>query len=901
MNSVQIEENVKSLVKHVSSQKISKDDFVYELLLAYGHRKSVVNRVKSGERNLAKDAGEVILKRHLYFKPCTSNLFAEIDALKNSKTVATNKIRFVVITDFSQLIAIDTKTQDTLDIELGQLPKHFDFFLPWSGMEKMVYRGENPADVKAAEKMADFFDHIKATNYPANATKEQLHDLVVFLNRLLFCFFAEDTKIFSKNQFANLLNQHTQEDGIDLQGVFERLFYVLNTPAHQRNDLPKYLNDFPYVNGGLFKRQIRVPSFDAKARRMLLDSGQLDWADINPDIFGSMIQGVADSETRSKMGMHYTSVSNIMKVIEPLFLNDLYEEFDKCNDNINKLKKLQVRLSRIKFFDPACGSGNFLIITYKEIRELEIEILKRIRELEGMSDSGMTGLFDESHSAIRLDQFYGIELDDFAHEIAILSLWLVEHQMNMVFETEFGYTVPTLPLKQSGRIVAGNATRIDWELVCPSQEEDEVYLFGNPPYLGARNQSQEQKKDVCAAFNGYVDYKDSDYVTCWFLLASKYITNKKAFYAFVSTNSICQGEQVSYLWSRIFKRGQEIIFAYESFKWKNNAKSNAGVTCVILGVANKSPNKKVIFSGRENLRKIVSNISPYVYDGPSYFVGRQKSVLSGLPKMIIGNMARDGGNLILTSQERDRLISNHPEASPLFKKLYGTQEFIKGNPRWALWIEDHDLTLANAIPEIRSRIEAVYNFRINSEAKTTNQYSKIPHKFAQRTCITKPSIIIPSTTSERREYIPIGFMPEGTVITNSANAIFDADLYVFGLISSGLHILWVRSVGGQLETRIRYSAEVCYNTFPVPKLNQESINAIEEASIAVLEAREAFPDQCIEYLYDPDTMPSELRSAHYHLDQVVEKACFNKCFESDDDRLKALFALHQEMTGGKNA
>lgn len=325
MNSVQIEENVKSLVKQVSSQKISKDDFVYELLLAYGHRKSVVNRVKSGERNLAKDAGEVILKRHLYFKPCTSNLFAEIDALKNSKTVATNKIRFVVITDFSQLIAIDTKTQDTLDIELGQLPKHFDFFLPWSGMEKMVYRGENPADVKAAEKMADFFDHIKATNYPANATKEQLHDLVVFLNRLLFCFFAEDTKIFSKNQFANLLNQHTQEDGIDLQGVFERLFYVLNTPAHQRNDLPKYLNDFPYVNGGLFKRQIRVPSFDAKARRMLLDSGQLDWADINPDIFGSMIQGVADPETRSKMGMHYTSVSNIMKVIEPLFLNDLYE------------------------------------------------------------------------------------------------------------------------------------------------------------------------------------------------------------------------------------------------------------------------------------------------------------------------------------------------------------------------------------------------------------------------------------------------------------------------------------------------------------------------------------------------------------------------------------------------
>lgn len=897
MNSVQIEENVKSLVKQVSSQEISKDDFIYELLLAYGHRKSVVSRVKSGERNLAKTAGEVILKRHLYFKPCTSNLFAEIDTLKNSKTVATNKIRFVVVTDFSQLIAIDTKTQDTLDIELGQLAKYFDFFLPWAGVEKMVYRGENPADVKAAEKMADFFDHIKSINYPANATKEQLHEMVLFLNRLLFCLFAEDTKIFKHGpyQFTNVITR-TNADGSDVHLALKRLFEVLNTPAESRPDLPDYLSRFPYVNGGLFKKEIAIPKFDFKARKMLLDAGELDWSDINPDIFGSMIQGVADPETRSKMGMHYTSVSNIMKVIEPLFLKALYEEFDKCSDNINKLKKLQVRLSRIKFFDPACGSGNFLIIAYKEIRELEIEILKRIRELEGESDSGMMGLFDESHSAIRLDQFYGIELDDFAHEMAILSLWLVEHQMNMVFETEFGYTAPTLPLKQSGRIVAGNAARIDWELVCPLQEEDEAYLFGNPPYLGARNQSQEQKKDVSAAFNGHSDYKDSDYVTCWFLLASKYIKNKKACYAFVSTNSICQGEQVSYLWSRIFELGQEIIFAYENFKWRNNAKLNAGVTCVILGIANASSAKKVIFSGQKNLSKFVHNISPYIYDGPSYFIRKQKEVLSGLPKMVIGNMARDGGNLILSSEDKDNLLINHPEALPLFKKLYGTQEFIKGSPRWALWVEDHDLPLAKSIPEICSRIDAVYDFRISSKAKTTNQYAKIPHKFAQRTDITKPSIIVPSTTSERREYIPIGFMPEGTVITNSANAIFDADLYVFGLISSRLHILWVRSVGGQLETRIRYSAEVCYNTFPVPKLSQEAINLIEDASIAILEVREAFPDLSIEYLYDPDTMPDELRSAHYQLDQAVEMACFKKCFKSDDDRLKALFALHQEMT-----
>ncbi|TBT38335.1 class I SAM-dependent DNA methyltransferase [Vibrio parahaemolyticus] len=579
---------------------MSRDEFVYELLLAYGHRKSVVSRVKSGERNLSKTDGEVILKRHLYFKPCQTNLFVEVDEIKRSKTVETNKIRFVVVTDFNQIIAIDTKTQDTLDIELNQLPKHFDFFLPWAGMEKMVYRGENPADVKAAEKMADFFDHIKEQNYPANAPKEQLHELVVFLNRLLFCFFAEDTKIFGESQFTNLLNQHTSEDGSDVAATFERLFEVLNKPAHQRGDLPQYLASFPYVNGGLFKKEIVIPSFDAKARRMLLDSGQLDWADINPDIFGSMIQGVADPDTRSKMGMHYTSVTNIMKVIEPLFLNDFYDDFEKCKDNINKLRKLQVRLSRIKIFDPACGSGNFLIIAYKEIRLLEIEILKRIRELEGESDSGALGLFDESHSSIRLEQFHGIELDDFAHEMAILSLWLVEHQMNMVFETEFGYTAPTLPLKQSGRIVAGNAAIVDWELVCPATDSDEVYILGNPPYLGARQQDKQQKSELKSVLKNLKGSHNLDYIAIWFYKASLYCVGKHAVKAaFVSTNSIVQGVQVATLWPAIFEKAIEIDFCYSSFKWSNNARNKAAVICVIVGIRNLSKDPKFIFDEKK--------------------------------------------------------------------------------------------------------------------------------------------------------------------------------------------------------------------------------------------------------------------------------------------------------------
>lgn len=891
MNSVQIEENVNSLVKQVSSYKISKADFVYELLLAYGHRKSVVNRVKSGERNLAKDAGEVILKRHLYFKPCTSNLFAEIDALKNSKTVVTNKIRFVVITDFTQLIAIDTKTQDTLDIELGQLPKHFDFFLPWAGMEKMVYRGENPADVKAAEKMADFFDHIKATNYPANATKEQLHDLVVFLNRLLFCFFAEDTKIFSENQFTNLLNQHTQEDGADLNGVFERLFNVLNTPAHQRIGLPKYLNDFPYVNGGLFKHQIRVPSFDAKARRMLLDSGQLDWADINPDIFGSMIQGVAAPETRSKMGMHYTSVSNIMKVIEPLFLNDLYEEFDKCNDSINKLKKLQVRLSRIKFFDPACGSGNFLIIAYKEIRLLEIEIIKRIRELEGESDSGSLGLFDESHSSIRLDQFFGIELDDFAHEMAILSLWLVEHQMNMVFETEFGYTAPTLPLKQSGRIVAGNAALIDWEVVCPISNEDETYILGNPPYLGARQQSKDQKAEIKKVFSGVSGAQNLDYIAIWFLNACIYSKDKlNVKSAFVSTNSIVQGVQVATLWPLIFKNDLEIFFCHTSFKWSNNAKRQAGVTCVIIGLAKPSGNQKYIF---DNINKVKArNINAYLTDGDNIFVEQRRKSLSKLPPINYGSFALDDGNYTLTKDEANGILDSDFASSRYIREFIGSKELIQGNSRYCIWIEDDEY---KSNLEISKRVDLVQKWRSESDRLATVKLAETPEVFAEIRQPKTTYLAFPTISSERRPYIPIKFYEPSTIASNQVYVVSDAELWLFAILTSSMHMTWIKSIGGKLETRYRYSAALCYNTFPIGSIPGNIKTQLEECALEILSIQESYPDKTLAYLYDPDTMPEELRNSHKHLDSIVENLYSKTVLNSDEERLKVLLNLYCEM------
>ena len=577
----QIEDNIKQLVSDFASGKCPSDAFIYELLLAYGHRKQSVTRLRSGERNLATEQGEIIWKRHLYFKQTNSSeLHAEIDRMQKEKVVGRHKLRFVIVTNFKQLLAVDTKTGDTLDIEFSELPKHFDFFLPWAGMEKAVYQGENPADVKAAEKMAKLFDLIKADNFDeSNQTDtSEIHNLNVFLTRLLFCFFAEDTEIFSTNQFSHVVESHTKVDGSDLADYLNRLFDVLNTADDERGSLPDYLSSFPYVNGGLFQDNISSPTFSTKSRKMLIQCGsELDWSDINPDIFGSMMQAVVHPDQRGGMGMHYTSVTNIMKVIEPLFLNDLYDEFEKFEDKPRKLQQLLQRLGSIKIFDPACGSGNFLIIAYKELRNLEMEILKHLQAIE----YDKSGQIFQAFSEIKLSQFYGIELDDFSHEVAILSLWLAEHQMNIEFKTEFGEVTPSLPLHKGGKIVCDNATRIEWDKVC--KNEGTVYILGNPPYLGHSIQNKSQKQDIEYVFTGTSNYKKQDYISCWFFKAAQYISDTSMF-AFVTTNSLCQGGQVEILWPKIFDLGVEIGFAHKSFKWTNNAKGNAGVICSIIGI-----------------------------------------------------------------------------------------------------------------------------------------------------------------------------------------------------------------------------------------------------------------------------------------------------------------------------
>jgi len=872
MNIAQIEDNLQKLIK-----SFSKRTFIYDLLLAYGLPKASITRLKKGNLNLSKVDGEISWKKKLFFKEVfKQDLHFAISELAND---IKHDQRFVIVTDYKTFLAIDTKTQDKLDIELKDLPKHYDFFLPWAGMEKAQHQNENPADVKAAEKMAKLFDEIKKDN--SDDSPEFIHGLNVFLSRLLFCFFAEDTHIFEDAQFTNAISSHTQTDGSDLNNYLDKLFEVLNTPEKDRQDLPAYLNAFPYVNGDLFGQRLQVPTFNRRSRQAIIDNGELDWSVINPDIFGSMMQAVITTEHRGGLGMHYTSVPNIMKVIEPLFLNNLKEAFEKSKGNQKKRNALLKRLRTIKIFDPACGSGNFLIIAYKELRRLEMQIFKENKSALPIS-------------AISLEQFYGIELDDFAHEITQLSLWLAEHQMNEEFFKEFGRTNPTLPLKEAGNIVQGNACRIDWETVCPKKEGDEIYILGNPPYLGARMQEAIHKSDMDFVFSSFSNYRDLDYIACWFYKGSQYIQGTNSKLAFVSTNSICQGLQVGLLWPNIFNLGIEICFTHQSFKWENNAKSNAAVIVAIIGLSNISKATKAIYS--DGLKKEVNAINAYLSDGASTIVKRRSKPLSFSDEMSFGNMPNDGGGLILSESEKNDLVSLSPNAEMFIKKLLGASEFIRGNERFCLWIENEDVEKAKAIPFIAERIEKTRKHRLKSKDKGTNALAQRSHQFRDTNVPVKNQIIIPRVSSERREYIPCGFLFLDTVISDSAQVVYDAEPWLLGVLKSKMHMVWVKTVGGKLKSDYRYAKDLVYNTFPFPLIPDKHKQEIIQCVFRILEEREKHPEKTLAQLYDPDKMPEGLREAHRLNDLAVERCYRSKPFESDEERLEYLFQLYEKMT-----
>ena len=888
----QIVENITRL-----SAAVKPDEFIYDFLTCFGAPKATIARLKGGALNVAKKENCTLLKTKVYFEPLLPDLLKAatpmqaIEAANKDSRITANKPRFLIATDFKTLAAFDTKRKDILEFPIGDLHEHYTFFLPLAGMEKSTVHAEAEADVKAAENMAKLYDLIRADNPPK--TRDERHAINVFLTRLLFCYFAEDTAIFPDKSFTGAVESFTQPDGSDLASFLQQLFLTLNTDTDGRGQTLPHLAEFPYVNGGLFSdthaRQSAIPTFFTKSRQRLIELGTKSWKQINPDIFGSMFQGVVDDEKRAELAMHYTSVPNIMKVIRPLFLDDLYEEFEKAKGSVAKLNKLLKRIYHLRIFDPACGSGNFLIIAYKELRRLEMAIFKELQKLTTQLPL----------SGIHVGQFYGIELDDFAHEVAILALWLTEHQMNVEFKAAFGNAPASLPLKEGAKIICGNALRLDWKIVCPMDEDYEIVVLGNPPYNGARKQTAGQKSDVVCVAGSLDGHKNLDYIAGFFLKAAAYVRQTNAAVAFVATNSICQGEQVALLWPHVLKNDLEFHFAYQAFKWANSAKANAGVTCVIIGLRQRRNQPKRLFG--TTVVRSVENINPYLVAGRNVFVDKRRRSLSGMPPCDFGNMPNDGGGLMLRPDERDSLLGSHPSAGQFVRRLLGTEEFIDGKGRFCLWITDAKLREASQIPFIADRIAAVRAHREDSDREATNRLAARSHLFGEVRHQEGPALLVPLHTSENREYIPIGFITSSAIITNSAIAVYSADSGIFGVISSKMHMVWSRAVAGGLETRVRYSSSICYNNFPLPDLSTAQREKIARCAEGVLVAREHHPEKTIASLYDPDTMPADLLAAHRALDEAVEQCYRTKPFTSDEERLEYLFALYEKMTAAEKA
>ncbi|WP_188357472.1 class I SAM-dependent DNA methyltransferase [Leuconostoc falkenbergense] len=865
------------------------EGFVYDFLSVYEKiPKATITKLRKGLNNLSKEPGEVYLKNKLYFKQTDSDLMqAYVDVQARVNELGT-KPRFIIVTDYKQLLAKDTKTHDSLDIEFSKLPQKFEFFLAWNGIEKADFDKENPADVRAAERFAKLYDVVVKDNRHASSK-----GLNLFLIRVLFCLFAEDTNIFENNLFTNRVKQMTKEDGTDFDAFVSQLFGVLDFEKSQRPvDTPSWLDDFPYVDGDLFKDPHESLKFSAKSRKLIIDAGELlNWNQVNPDILGSMIQAVASEDSRSHLGMHYTSVPNIMKVIRPLFLDGLRDDFEAAKGNEDKLQQLYNRIGNIKFMDPACGSGNFLIITYKELRQLEIDILKELNNL------GIATMYVPS---VTLNQFYGIEIEDFACDVTRLSLWIAEHQMNVKLHEEISDAVrPTLPLQHAGAIINGNALQVRWGKVLPHVTENEVYLFGNPPYLGARNQTAQQKSDLSEVFSDSKLVSKLDYVSGWFKLASQYIKDSKARFAFVSTNSINQGEQVERLWTGIFKDGIEISFAYTPFIWGNNAKGQASVFVVIIGMnsINFSQNEKFLYSTTS--RRAVPMINAYLSEGTDLIVNSRTRPLFFRQRADRGSSPTDGkGGLILSEAEYTNITSKYPHAIEFIKPYINGSNFINSIRQYCIWILNQSVyESARAIPEINQRIEYVRKSRITGGKATL---SKIPYRFEHVKNEEKPAIFIPQASSGSRAYIPMGYVDKDVVVAAPNFAIYDGTIITLALLQSHIHMVWINAVSGKLKEDYRYSNKLCYNTFPIPELSKRRENEIEELMYDVLDIREEQGGTLSE-LYGapyakkkPKPMNTRLLAAHQKLDEVVDRAYKADGFKDDSQRLALLLKMYEE-------
>lgn len=890
MNAVEIEEAVSKLAE----QPFDPENFPYFFLEAFGNKATTIQRLRSGSSNKSDIDGGVLQHNNIHIAVAPAGKAHEtLVKLRESPATIRQKAKFLLATDGNEFQAEDlTSDISPIACEYKNFPDHFGFFLPLAGISTVTQIRESSFDIKATGRLNRLYVELLKDN-PEWGTEERRHDMNHFMARLIFCFFAEDTEIFNEvGLFTKTIQQMSAGDSSNTNEVIGEIFRALNTTwsARERAKLPRWADFFPYVNGGLFSGSTEVPRFSKIARAYLLNIGKLDWKKINPDIFGSMIQAVAEDEERGALGMHYTSVSNIRRVLNPLFLDDLRSQLEKAGDNQRMLLNLRKRISKIRVFDPACGSGNFLVIAYKDMRELEGEINRRRNE-------------GHLKSEISLINFRGIELRDFPAEVARLALIIAEYQCDVLYRGQKEALAEFLPLESENWITCGNALRTDWSTVCPTlpkAEDGETYVCGNPPYVGSTWQTKEQKSDLEFIFGKRTkNWKSLDYVAGWFMKAADYGTQTSTTAAFVSTNSICQGTQVPILWPLIFEGGHHIAFAHTSFKWANLASHNAGVTVAIIAISNQPSKVRRLFSATNDgsaIEKQVDFINAYLVSGQDIIVTPISKPKDNRGLMEWGNKPTDGGNLFLTPQERDTILLQSQDANRFIKRFLGAQEFIRGEQRYCLWIEDKDRKDAEAIPELKRRIDAVAKMRSESKAAETRPAAKFPHRFRQIQSIAENySLVVARVSSEDREYLPIGLVDSDTIIGDRNFALYDAELWNMALIASRLHWVWIGTVCVRMRTDFSYSNTLGWNTFPVPKLTDQNKSDLRRCAEDILLAREIHFPANIADLYDPDAMPENLRHAHERNDEVLERIYIGRRFKNDSERLEKLFDLYIKM------
>lgn len=798
--------------------------------------------------------------------------------------------KYVLVCDFHYFRLYDTEEQTTLEFTLDNLVQNVQSFGYLLGYQKKTYKEQDPANIKAAELMGKLHDRLEEIGYEG-------HPLEVYLVRILFCLFAEDTTIFDKQQFQDFIENRTSEDGSDLASKIQELFQVLNTPKEKRfKNLDEQLNDFPYVNGKLFEEVLPSASFDTKMRLALLDCCYIDWSKISPAIFGSMFQSVMNPKERRNLGAHYTSETNILKLIKPLFLDELWTDFESIKGNKNKLPEFHKKISELKFLDPACGCGNFLVITYRELRLLELEVLRATYK------SGQGVLDIREIMWLDVDMMCGIEYEEFPARIAEVAMWLMDHQMNMMISNEFGQYFARLPLKKSAKIVHGNALQIDWEDVISTDKLS--YILGNPPFVGKQVQNSEQKKDMIQVFQGLNGGGSLDYVTAWYIKAAQYIQNTKIVAAYVSTNSIVQGEQVALLWGVLFNFFKiKIHFAHQTFKWSNEAKGNAGVHVVIIGFSNFDIKEKRIFEyvniKGEPIELKVKNINPYLVEGKDQFIIRRKIPICNIPQLVKGNQPTDDGNFLFTTEEKEKFLLAEPDAYKYFRRFIGANEFLNNIERWCLWLKDISPSELKQLPLVYERVKNVKIYRLKSTKIATVKKAESPTLFDEIRHTNNDYLVIPEVSSENRKYLPIGYIDKNIISSNKNYMLPNAKIFHFGILNTQMHNVWIKNISGRLESRIQYSNGIVYNNFPWPENpSEKQIKTIEEKAQNVLTVRALFPASSLADLYDPFTMPPSLVKAHNELDKAVDAAYSKQTFTSEAKRMEFLFELYEKYTAG---